>query len=444
MLSIPPPLSTHWRALLCGLIGLTAFAYSAGCEPSPDGIEPPHDELYNPLSLAAHPGGRYLFVTNAVFNRQYNASTVSVIDTFERRILSDRVVEVGLFAGEITLTSRCDSGEASCDDPERVLGLVPSRDTGALTALEVTLDAQGVPEIQCGQTSGSSRCGGRFVQPSLPGEDAKSGPFSLSTDARGAYLTHVNRGFVSRWDFTDEVSSTGPLIKARCQVRLRGAYFVTQHPITGDPLVSDLSGASLYEGELSYRDPSNTSAPCDLTLTPSVPLNVGGVSSEAHSVRFSADGSQLYSVDNAQQSLKIYQVISTDGGALSYQLLRALPLGPRSSVVRVAGRASHVQRGEETTEEATEEATEETLESLGGGLVYVTSLDDDTVTVINPHTLTVLTTIQVGSGPHDITFMLNEEGKLRGYVSLFKEHAISVLDLHPGSPSRFTEIEVIR
>ena len=80
-----------------------------------------------------------------------------------------------------------------------------------------------------------------------------------------------------------------------------------------------------------------------------------------------------------------------------------------------------------------------TLDQLGQGLVYVTSLKDGTVTVIDPQSLTVLSRIEVGRQPHDIAFVLDQQDQLRAYVTLFQEHKVAVIDLQPGSASRFTK-----
>ena len=76
--------------------------------------------------------------------------------------------------------------------------------------------------------------------------------------------------------------------------------------------------------------------------------------------------------------------------------------------------------------------------------MYVTSFADQLVTVIDPVSLSVIGTIEVGDGPHHIDFMLNEAGELRGYVTLFNDHAIGVIDLDPRSPKRFTKLGEIR
>lgn len=428
-LSLPAyPLKRPQQVMMYLLLSLVS-----GCGATEEGEPPPLDELYNPIGLAPHPDGRYLFVTSSVFNRAYNASSVTVIDTFERRILPDRGVEVGLFAGELGIRRVCEDPEGSlaagCE--RRIVGLVPSRDQGTLTSFEVTNDDEGRPELRCGQASGSRRCGSRFVQASLADNAAQSGPFSLSVDDQGAYLTHLNSGLVSRWRFTAD----DPLVTLGCQVRLRGANFVTQHPADGVMLASHRLGQTIYQADTT---PLNAEQ-CQFNILPNLATNYSASIGEGRGLAFSADGSLLYHVQSAEEVLYIYQALRYDNGQLSYRPLKAIPIGQEGNVVRVAGVISDERRPYGVVDPQQAE-----LDRLGQGLVYITATNDDHVLVVDPRLALVIATIKVGKGPYDISFMLNQEGELRGYVTLFRDQAVSVLDLHPDSPTRFTEIEVIR
>jgi YVTN family beta-propeller protein len=433
MLSDLPSPHTHPSKVIPQIITCILLLLGGGCGSSEDGVPPPLDELYNPVGLAAHPDGRYLFVTNSVFNREYNSSSVVVIDTFERRILSDRGIEVDLFAGEIGVQRVCKDPSRSlasgCE--ERVVGLVPSRDQGTLTSFEITRDDADAPRIRCGQRSGSKRCGSRFVQASLLDDASQSGPFSLSMDDKGAYLTHLNSGLVSRWQFTGD----DPLVKLGCQVRLRGANFVAQHPTNGVMLASHRLGQTIYQADVTPV----TSDLCEFNILPNLNSNYNASIGEGRGLAFSADGSLLYHVQSAEEVLYIYQTLRYDNGQLSYRPLTSIPIGQGANVVRVAGTLPDERRPREFADE-----TQAELDRLGQGLVYISATNDDHVLVVDPRLATVIATIDVGKGPYDISFMLNQQGELRGYVSLFRDQAVSVLDLHPGSPTRFTEIEVMR
>ena len=58
------------------------------------GFPPPLDRTYYPLGLATHPDGRYLYVSNAMYDRQYNASTVVVLDTYTQKFLENSTVKL--------------------------------------------------------------------------------------------------------------------------------------------------------------------------------------------------------------------------------------------------------------------------------------------------------------------------------------------------------------
>lgn len=420
-LSRPP---NHHLSLIISLL----VVMMSGCEAGEEGISPPLDQLYNPLGLTAHPDGRYLLVSNSVFDRQYNASSLLLIDTFTDEVISERGVEVGLFAGEIGLTKICSDLELTLDDPAceaRVVGVIPSRDRGTLTSFEVVSDAEGSPQIRCGQKSGESTCGGGFVQASLNEEAEKSGPFSVSMTPQGAYLTHLNSGLVSHWLFTDK----DPLITFGCQVRFGGANFVAQHPNADTMLVSDRLGLSIYQAEIAQRD-----GDCQFNVLPPLRVGSGSVIGEGRGLAFSADGSTLFHVQSGQEVLHIYQTLRVAQGQFSYRLLASVPVGREANLVRVPG----VYPG------GPQSASQGEVARLGQGLVYVTAFADNRVLVIDPQRGQVINSIEVGEGPYDISFMLNEQGELRGYVSLFKDQAISVLDLQPESPTRFRQLKVIR
>ena len=430
MLSEARSKSNRWTQALTRALSVCCLVYTVGgCDAQEEGRPPPLDQLYNPLGLAAHPDGRYLFVTNSIFNRQYNASSITVIDTFTGELLPDRGVSIGLFAGELGLTKVCRDPSRSLEDADcesRLIGMAPSRDQGTLTSFEVVSDDDGVPEILCGQASGRDRCAGRFVQASLDEESEKSAPFSLSVTPRGAYLTHLNSGVVSRWRFTEDA----PYIQRGCQVRLKGANLIAQHPLRGTALVSDRLGFAVYQTQTTPLDEER----CLFEVLPQ--LNVGSalLPGEGRGISFSADGSQLYHVQSSQEVLHIYQVLPLSAERLSYRRLNSIPVGQQANIVRVPG----VYPGGAQSDEQRE------ITRLGEGLIYVSASSDNQVIVIDPVRAQVIAQIEVGEGPYDISFMLNEAGELRGYVSLFKDQAVSVLDLHPESPRRFTELKVIQ
>jgi YVTN family beta-propeller protein len=407
------------------------FLILAGaCGVEESGAPPPQDALYNPLGLTAHPNGRYLLASNAVFDRKYNQSFISVIDTFEKKIIKGLNTEIDLFAGEIKLTNICQT-EANQTTPceDRIIGMVSSRDLNTLTSFELSEEDDRLA-INCGQTKNSNRCGGIFVQHSGLLEKSSDAPYSIALDHRGAYLSHINTGAVSSWRLIDRP----PFVQFGCQLQLPGANLLAQHPSTNSVLVSDRFGRSLFHAETLAQDDGQ----CQLRLLESSSVNSSALTNEHQGIAFSADGTRLYLVSGFDGALKVYATALQTDGSIFKQLIASIPIGLGGNIVRVAG----VSEAEALPLHFSPEDSE--LERLGGGLIYVTSLDNGTVTVIDPVSLKEVSRIEVGRSPHDIVFMLNESGLLRGYVSLFEEHKIVIIDLHPDSETRFTKIGEIK
>ena len=111
-------------SVLSAAFSMFVFFSITACGVEESGISPPRNAFYNPLGLSAHPNGRFLFVSNAVFDRSYNRSYISVIDTFENKLIEDLTTEVDLFAGELKLSLSCDqASEAQGECQKRVIGL---------------------------------------------------------------------------------------------------------------------------------------------------------------------------------------------------------------------------------------------------------------------------------------------------------------------------------
>ena len=407
------------------ILGLSTCLAQCGVDEV--GTPPPRDALYNPLGLAAHPNGRYLLVSNAVFDRKYNQSFISVIDTFEQKMVGDLSTEVDLFAGEIKLSKVClGNGGDSANCTERVIGLVSSRDQTTLTSFEVKEESNGI-KIHCGQSSGSTKCGDKFIQHSGLLERSSEAPYSISLDQRGAFLSHINVGALSSWDLIDQP----PFIKFGCQLQLPGANLLVQHPSTPSVLVSDRFGRSLFHAEKLVQGNRG----CQLRLLESSSVYSSALNSEHQGIALNADGSRLYLVSSFDGALKAYATVLEDDGSLFKQLITSVPVGPGANVVRVAGVSSV---------ETLPEGSLSELDRLGEGLIYITSIDSGTLTIIDPLSLEPVSRLKVGRSPHDIAFMLNEAGELRAYVSLFEEHKIIIIDVHPGSATRFTKVGEIK
>lgn len=391
-----------------------AVSVLAGCGVPEDGIDPPDDALYFPIAAAPHPDGRYLFVSNAVFDRQYNAGTLVVYDTFARRIVPESTVRIGLFGGELV------AGRG----PDGQLRLyTPTRDDSRLWQIDVTDTADGPPTLTA---SAHSDFGTRSFEREPYG-------ISLDPDGEGLVVTHIARGIVSRW------SAGGAAPAFRCSLNvLDGATAVVRHPVLGWWYVSDRFERRIKVVAEQLDDLPEGAIPeeaCRLVQVSTILVDAFDTRGRTRGMAFNSEGTLLFVASSSDRSLRAYDTTVLGNGLPNNRLVTALGLGGTPNLVRVAG-----CRGDACGPDANPDS----VAVKGGGLVYVTLFNDDRVLVIDPASLSVIARIEVGDGPNDIAFMLDDAGKLRGYVTGFSDNSLSVLDLEPGSPTRFTRIATIK
>ncbi|MCA9538636.1 MAG: hypothetical protein KC620_07090 [Myxococcales bacterium] len=392
-------------------------ALCAACAVDEVGEPPPDDALYFPVGIAAHPDGRYLYITNAVFDRRYNAGTLMVYDTAERRVLPEATKRIGLFAGELVIGQ---PGGA-------VRGFTVTRDTyksESVTSRLLQVDINAA----AGDAADHLTIG---TVDSFAGRTFETNPYGLSLTGEDLVVTHADRGVLSRWSVAD----TG-LPVFRCSVNLaNGATAVARHPVLGWWYVSDrfereVQVVAEFPRLLRSPDVGGLVNAQDCQLSPQravtvYPYDGGG---RTRGLAFSADGSLLYVANSSEGALRIFDTTVRGSGTPRNALIASIPLGGTPDTVRVAGCRPGECAG----------IAPDSVEALGGGLVYVTLFDDDRVVVVDPTTLSPVARIETGQGPHDLAFMLDAGGTLRGYATLFNDHALAVFDLDPRSTSRFT------
>ncbi len=385
----------------------------AGCAVPETGIAPPTGELYFPSGIAAHPDGRYLYVSNAVFDRRYNAGTLVVYDTHTRRIVDGHTREVGLFAGEMVFRPSGDSFDL----------VTVTRDDGRLYRFDLGADGALEPR----DTASSN---------------VATDPYGIAPSPDGTVmLTHLSRGIVSQW----AVDDAGVWQKG-CTVTLNGgASSIARHPTLGWAYVTDRLGnrmtmveatgsVELVRGETTPG--SDASKPtCELVVQGTLTVDPSEARGRSRGLAFSDDGRLLFVASSSDDSLRVYDV-TVRAGRPRNTLLRAIPIGDAPDGVRVAGRP--VDGFPADYGDACD------VETLGEGLVYVTSFSDDRVVVLDPRSLSVIARIDTGSGPHDIAFMCDAGNRLRAYVTVFGEDALAVIDIDPRSNERFSLLATVK
>lgn len=411
------------------------------CGVDETGVDPPADSLWFPLGIAAHPDGRYLYLNNSVFDRRFNAGTVMVFDTVEQRVLPEATARIGLFAGELVV-GRARPADCTGDDCLGPLAAYTvSRNDDQLIRLTVDADA-GDAAAHLGCKQDGKRCAGDAVFNTFGTDgDLSADPYGIALDGRGLWLTHAERGVLSRWD-----SRADGRFEYRCSLNLpEGATAVAVHPTSQRAYVSDRFGQRIHlvERRAPFGQPVAGVAgdPCDLRVVGSISVDPLSDRGRTRGLAFSADGSKLYVASSTDQTLRIYDTTVGTNGPRN-QLLGVVALGGFPNLVRVAGlRADEIRVEDGLDRGAVGRALD--APSGGEGLIYVTLFDADEVVVIDPDLMLIIARIDVGDGPHDIAFLPDGDGALRGYVSLFNDHQIAVVDLDPASDARFSLIATV-
>ena len=156
---------------------------------------------------------------------------------------------------------------------------------------------------------------------------------------------------------------------------------------------------------------------------------------------FSADGTLLYVATGSDTSLHVYDASIAPNGRPRHVRLGAIPLGTGPNVVRVAGlRPGEVRAGHQLDRGAVGAA----VDARGQGLVYITTFDSDELLVVDPILMAVVARVPTGTGPHEVAFLPDADGHLNAWVANFRDHTLTLVDIDPDSPRRFTALANLR
>ncbi|MEE2785977.1 MAG: hypothetical protein VX589_01475 [Myxococcota bacterium] len=398
-----------------------------GCASERLGVPPPNDRLDTPISIVKHPSGRYLYIANAGFEREFRGGRIAVYDLQQHRFLDEASLEIGLFAGQLGLRAYTDG-----DGDEKLMGIAVTRDPSAFVQFNVDATRGDSPKHFDSTSIATTFDGGKFA-------DA---PYGVAVDDEGVTVTHLNGRAVSRWLVDSE--DPGRIVFG-CSLNLSaGASMVARHPNTGDWYITDRRGTQVTVIKASPAAAAGEgdaiNAGCELTVVDTTELNSLG----SRGIAFSADGSLMYLASLSEEALRVYDTSVGVGGIARKRLLHLQPLGGVPTTVSVAGcRPCECPTGPVGPNcPAQVTLPGSALDRLGNGLVYVSVYNENKVIAFDPSTRSVVGRIEVGTTPYELAIAVDNYERIRGYAVNFKGDAISVIELTPGDPRQFKLIAV--
>ncbi|MEO1267235.1 MAG: hypothetical protein AAFX99_03990 [Myxococcota bacterium] len=390
-----------------------ALALLTACGVEVQGPEPPLDAIYDPVGLALHPSGDYLYVVNSNFNLDYRedrGGTVVVIDTDTLDIDPRGTVQIGTFGGDIKLNNPAEGG------PNRAY--IAVRGNRSITVLDLEEDGT---RFNCPTTSNqrSSSCelgstnddpfGLAVTTLSISANDV---PVEVDFVAVAHLLGGDIMSFTLKQGITDVVPISATITSGSNAIEInpRTGHFYAAGRFDGAVVafrpIFDLEGdvAALVEtGTVAIENASPFS----------------GLDSRA--IAFNNDGTEAYVSNRGPNSLLFVDVgpsdVNSNAGVRNRVTdLLPLPLDP-AEVVVVPG-------------------------AHGRELVYVAAFEDAVMLVVDPETRSIVETIEMPSEPYDVAVDTVKHQRL--YVSLFLDDAIAIIDIDPSSPSYNQVTSVIR
>ena len=478
------------------VLAVALLAVGGGCNFGQSGIEPPANRIFLPAGIVADPDESLLYVVNSNADLRFNAGTIAVVDMarwdairtqnelnpfgictktrFSRTepvaddyccrdlvdsnvlncnepqfIQSDATVALGSFGGAVQLQRfHRDPNDVNSEVVRRLF--VAVRAEPSITFADVTLTG-GRASIRCtGPRGGGSAqpaesyCDDNWrlrrpagVTPGALVLPEEPHLLTLDDDLGILYVGHltvsanaqIQGGGVSTVDVCSPQSDSS--------VRFAGLARTTFLPATLSQAVAALSPANpaqhatriyataRYSTAISgmvLRDPTQVACGAapdrDLTLVPADSFFASAFLPRGADIRgilFSEDGGKAFVLhrNDAATAANPAAIAVLDRAPLA----DGTPANDPTAVLEVCGGPTAMQ-----------------MHDAGRGKrIYVTCYDDGQIDVVDPVTLVVTATIDVGAGPNSLVFSPLDPAI--AYVAGFANSHLSVLDLKPGSPT---------
>ena len=370
---------------------IIAMALS-GCDQDFEDPLPPRGELYYPIGMEMHPDGRFLYVVNSNFTREYRPSqggTVSVIDTDEGEILGQSSPYIPSFGSQIAL------------NPAGDRAYVPTRHNNEISVLTVAEQGQAIYcEGSDGPTANPEECTSRRVPDASGARRIPSDPFSIAVgemERQGERIDTVHMSHLGSDAVTAIALPGGSLAGASMRsasLASGGSSQMTMRPGTNEVYASP-RGTNRVAGFLPFiSDGGELEA---LVRAQSVDLVSQDRSLNSRGQAFSEDGAELYVA--ARNPATLY-VVGMEAGDGSPAVVDTISLEHQPSEL-------HAHRGPDGVER-----------------LYIPSYRHGVVEVVDVEQGAVIDVIEVGRSPYA---MVTDRGahcqtageRCRGYVTLF-------------------------
>ncbi|MBP7125487.1 YncE family protein [Myxococcota bacterium] len=371
-----------------------------------------------PTAVVADPDGDFAYVVSTNFDSFWQRGWVTPVRLDPPEVLSDAILQVGSFGGDLVLDRRPDGSTR---------GYLSLRDGDALAWFGIGREGEDRrPALACelaGKSSGQAVCledDALVLQGTIRDEEGDAldnrDPFALALgspvieeDDQGAeqrhrplYVGSLQDGVVMVLDVPDE------------------GLPVVQGHLLWDPGLHSLVEVSLGDGRRAvYGTTRNRNAIHSAVVTredgafrlsPRMPWTVPTIAASGdygRGIAPSGDGRRLYVSWRSPAALLVLELDREGLLAMG----RLVPLSGSPGQVAVHRRSD----GRET--------------------VWVTDFAGDSVYGVDPEEETVLARVAVGEGPYGIAIAGD-----RALITNFESQDVSVLDLNPGEPDRAHEI----
>ncbi|MBU6159937.1 MAG: hypothetical protein KGO50_02340 [Myxococcales bacterium] len=376
------------------LVGLGACAQF-------EGLLPTGQDINDPVGIAVHPSGRYVYVVNSNFNVEFDVAEgghLTVIDADTLTATTDEPWHFGSYGARVSLSG---------DDPNMPDSLaVAVRGTGDVQILRVTEDGR---RVTCPGGEIPEDCSvsiGRDPYAVIP-VPRQSG----IDNTIDSWMVASLDGQVTLVSVANDDPRTSTTAGRAIQT---GANVLAVVPSTGEVLMASRFGTRIYtlawfhtlEGEAGGVVPAR-----------SLSLPTPGDRVEMRDVAFSSDGERAWLTGQNPAALYTLDVRPDGQGLARNTLLSRVDLdGAPADLVAI-----HEQ---------------------GRDILYVALADDEAIAVIDGTTGVLLDRIELTG----LAFGLAWDGvrHQRLYVTLFDTDSIGVIDLNPTSPFFRTVVAVVQ